>query len=78
MSIKHVPIIAKLLCFVISIAMEFIIRQEKNLSRAAATFSNSFLGLVGPNQHPEMGLPQDLAQTGALLGFMVWRVMNST
>ena len=29
MSIKHVPIIAKLFCFVISIAMDFIISRKK-------------------------------------------------
>lgn len=78
MSIKHVPVIAKLFCFVISIAMDFIIRQKKNLARAEATFSNSFFGLVGPNQLTEMGLPRDLSRAGVLLGFMVrWVTDNA-
>lgn len=76
MSIKHVPIIAKSFCFVISTAMDFIIRQKKSLSRAKATFSNSLFGSVGPNQLTEMGLPRDLTQAGALLGFMVLRVTD--
>lgn len=43
MSIKHVPIIAKLFCFVISIAMDFIIRQKKNLARLRLLSRTHFL-----------------------------------
>lgn len=47
MSIKHVPIIAKLFCFVISIAMDFIIsRKKKNLPRAEATPLNLMFGFM--------------------------------
>ena len=47
MSIKHVPIIAKLFCFVISIEMDFIISRKKKKSiQAEATPLNLIVGFM--------------------------------